>query len=188
MLYAAAFYFHQPLAIAPVNSGLTPPVSLVAPIVAVANASSDLPVNINIPSINLDTAIENVGLTLSGEVGVPSNPANTAWYNLSPLPGDVGNSIIDGHYGWKNNIPVAFDHLNSIKIGDRVYITHDTGSTTVFVVTNLVVYGENNNDPTIFVSTDGKAHLNLITCGGVWNKVTKSYSTRLVVFTDLVVD
>jgi len=33
-------------------------------------------------------------------------------------------------------------------------------------------------------SSDAKAHLNLITCEGVWDKVSKSYSKRLVVFTD----
>jgi hypothetical protein len=31
----------------------------------------------------------------------------------------------------------------------------------------------------------GKVHLNLITCGGVWDKVGKSYSNRIVVFADM---
>lgn len=42
--------------------------------------------------------------------------------------------------------------------------------------------------PEIFFSKDGKSHLNLITCGGVWNKVTKHYPDRLVVFTERVVE
>lgn len=42
--------------------------------------------------------------------------------------------------------------------------------------------------PEIFTSKDGKAHLNLITCGGVWNKLTKHYPDRLVIFTERVVD
>ncbi|MFZ2299818.1 MAG: class F sortase [Candidatus Moraniibacteriota bacterium] len=36
----------------------------------------------------------------------------------------------------------------------------------------------------VFSSDDGKAHLNLITCEGVWDKASKRYSKRLVVFTD----
>ncbi|MFA5714473.1 MAG: PAS domain S-box protein [Candidatus Paceibacterota bacterium] len=36
----------------------------------------------------------------------------------------------------------------------------------------------------IFVSNDGKAHLNLITCGGFLDEVSKSYPKRLVVFAD----
>lgn len=44
-------------------------------------------------------------------------------------------------------------------------------------------------DPTvdasgIFGSNDGKAHLNLITCEGIWDATKKSYSKRIVVFTD----
>jgi len=34
-------------------------------------------------------------------------------------------------------------------------------------------------------SNDGKAHLNLITCAGVWDEVEKSHSSRLVVFADM---
>ena len=143
-----------------------------------------LPLQISIPSINVDTAIESVGLTPDGAVDIPKNPINAAWYDVSPLPGDIGNSIIDGHYGWKNNMPAAFDHLKSLKKGDKIYVKNSLGSTTIFVVTKVAVYDENNNDPAVFISTDGKAHLNLITCGGVWNKIKKSYSDRLVVFAD----
>ncbi|PIZ82226.1 MAG: class F sortase, partial [Parcubacteria group bacterium CG_4_10_14_0_2_um_filter_41_6] len=38
--------------------------------------------------------------------------------------------------------------------------------------------------PEVFNSSDGKAHLNLITCTGVWNKEDNAFSERLVVFTD----
>src|SRR3989344_2613905 len=34
------------------------------------------------------------------------------------------------------------------------------------------------------LAPDGAAHLNLITCEGAWDKVSRTYSQRLVVFTD----
>jgi len=34
------------------------------------------------------------------------------------------------------------------------------------------------------LTNDGLAHLNLITCIGVWEQITQGYSQRLVVFTD----
>jgi len=187
ILYVVAYALHQPLAL---KSTPAVEVSLAA-VVSTSTSSSTLsnrPVSILIPSISLNTKIEDVGLTTGGEVDVPKNPVDVAWYDLSPIPGQVGDSIIDGHYGWKNNMPVAFDHLSSLKKGDMIYVKNDVGSTTVFVVTKSVLYDENNNDPSIFISTDGKAHLNLITCGGIWNKFKKSYSNRLVVFADLVPD
>ncbi len=64
------------------------------------------------------------------------------------------------------------------------YVQDEKGITTVFVVRELRQYGQNENDGSVFISSDGKAHLNLITCEGVWSAAKKSYSDRLVVFTD----
>jgi hypothetical protein len=38
---------------------------------------------------------------------------------------------------------------------------------------------------TLFLGSNDKAHLNLITCDGVWDVTKKSYSKRLVVFADI---
>ena len=54
----------------------------------------------------------------------------------------------------------------------------------VFVVREARSYGLNEPAPDVFAAGDDKAHLNLITCEGVWDKATKTYSGRLVVFTD----
>ena len=188
ILYTVAYVLHQPLTTSPAITHEDSKSLVLIPLASASSVPPSIPVNINIPKINLDTKIEEVGLTGGGTVDVPKNPVNVAWYDKSPLPGEVGNSIIDGHYGWKDDLPVAFDHLSSLQKGDLVYVKNDVGSTTVFVVTKLVVYDENDNNPSIFISTDGKVHLNLITCGGVWNSVKKSYSDRLVVFTDLVLN
>ena len=45
-------------------------------------------------------------------------------------------------------------------------------------------YDPNADAKDVFNLNDGKAHLNLITCVGIWNKIKKSRSERLVVFTD----
>ncbi len=160
--------------------------SLIAALVPTAHAETGIPEHISIPSIGVDAHIEQVGLTASGAVDVPKVTMNAAWFDQSPQPGKVGNAIIDGHYGWKNNIPAVFDRLSSIEKGDVIFITSENGTTFTFIVKNIVAYDENNNDPAIFISTDGKAHLNLITCGGVWNQGLHSYAKRLVVFADLV--
>ena len=81
-----------------------------------------LPARISIAKINVDAVIESVGLTKDGSIGVPNNPSSTAWFNGSPLPGENGNSIIVGHFGWKNSIPAVFDNLYKIKIGDEITV------------------------------------------------------------------
>lgn len=143
-----------------------------------------LPVRLKIPSINVDTYIEYVGLTPDGAMGVPKDPSNVVWFNLGPRPGENGSAVIAGHYGWKNNIPAAFDNLNKLNKGDKLYIEDDKGATISFVVRESRMYDSKADASDVFNSDDGKPHLNLITCEGAWDKSSKNYSDRLVVFAD----
>jgi len=144
-----------------------------------------IPIRLLIPKIKVDAKIESVGLTAKGAVGVPKKPANTAWFNLGARPGNKGSAIIDGHYGrWKNGDSSVFDNLNKLKKGDKIYVKDDKGSVIVFVVRKSQSYDLKADASAVFYASDDKAHLNLITCEGVWNSKTKTYYQRLVVFAD----
>lgn len=148
-------------------------------------AGLGIPVRIKVPKINVDAALEPVGLTSGGALAVPKSPTNAGWYNMGPRPGEEGSSVIDGHFGrWKNGAPAVFDNLNKLHKGDKLYIEDEKGVTTAFVVRESRRYDPNAEATEVFGSSDGKSHLNLITCEGTWNATTKSYSDRLVVFAD----
>ncbi len=143
------------------------------------------PVRLMISKINLDANLEYVGLLPNGAVGVPKNPANAAWYDLGPRPGDKGDAVIVGHFGrWKTGQGSVFDHLNKLIKGDRVVVKDANGVIVTFVVRDIRTYGQNENPLNVFASSDGQSHLNLITCEGIWDKTKKSYPNRLIVFTD----
>ncbi|MDP3962429.1 MAG: class F sortase [bacterium] len=145
-----------------------------------------MPARLVIPSIGVDTDIESVGLTAKGALDVPEDITNAGWFNDGPKPGKIGNAVIDGHYGWKDKIPAVFDNLRDVKRGDKIYVIDERGASTTFIVKEIRTYGEAENAPEIFVSTDGESHLNLITCHGSWNRAKQSYVDRLVVFADKV--
>ena len=142
------------------------------------------PVRLRIPKIGVNAAIGSVGLTASWAMAAPPSPAIVGWFSMGPRPGEVGSAVIAGHYGWKNGIPAAFDDLHSLAVGDEVFVEDKDGTIVAFVVREVTTFGEKDDASAIFDSNDGKAHLNLITCEGIWNKVTKSYSDRRVVFAD----
>ncbi len=146
--------------------------------------SIGLPVTLKIPSINLDSAIESVGLTHNGSMDIPKDTNNVAWFNLGPRPGDNGSAVIDGHYGIKDGKASAFDDLYKLRIGDKLYVEDDRGLIISFVVSGIRRFDPKADASTVFGSSDGKAHLNLVTCEGEWNKVSKGYPQRLVVFSD----
>lgn len=145
---------------------------------------SGFPVNLKIPKIKVDAKMESVGVTSEGAIDVPKNFSNVAWYNLGPRPGDSGSSIITGHYGKKNGKSSVFDNLYKIRKGDRIYVKDDKGVTISFIVKNIKRYSATDKALDVFSSSDGKSHLNIITCEGTWNRILKSYSKRLVIFTD----
>lgn len=149
------------------------------------NADSGLPVRLKIPSIEVDAPVEYVGIIANGEMGIPKGPADVGWYEIGPRPGENGSAVIAGHYGgWKNGEKSVFDDLNKLKEGDSVYIENENGGAITFIVQKVQTFNPNDDASAVFVSSDGKAHLNLITCEGAWNKNSRSYSKRLVVFAD----
>jgi len=146
--------------------------------------SFGLPIRLKIPDINVDSAIEYTGLTFDGIMDSPKAIENVAWFKLGKRPGEKGTAVIAGHYGWENGEAAVFNNLYKLKRGDKIYIEDDKGMIISFVVRESKRYDPKADASDVFTSYDGKSHLNLITCIGVWDKTAQSYSERLVMFTD----
>lgn len=166
-------------------SAQTPMGSVVVP-VEPATKPAGVPTHITISSIAVDAAIESVALAKDGSMGVPKDPMDTGWYEPGPRPGDVGSAVIDGHVNWFNGAKGVFENLRKVKAGDVITVQNDTGEVTRFVVRETRMYAAAEDATAVFFSQDGKAHLNLITCDGAWDKGAKQYTERLVVFADLL--
>jgi len=145
-----------------------------------------LPVRLQIPVIGVDSAIEDATITPDGRMDVPAGSVNVAWFALGPHPGQVGSAVIGGHYGIENGVPFVFYNLDKVKVGDKVYIVDDKNNTLAFVVKRIASFDRNADATPVFTSQDGLAHLNIITCEGVWNQVNGNYPQRLVLFTDQI--
>ena len=147
-----------------------------------------LPVRLKIPIIGVDTAVEDAYITPDGRMDVPAGSVNVAWYALGPRPGQIGSAVIGGHYGIDNGIPRVFYNLDKIKVGDKAYVLDDNGNTLAFQVTSIRLFGRNDDSTPVFISTDGKARLNIITCEGIWNRIDDSYPERRVVFAEAITE
>ncbi len=159
------------------------------PIVSIVKIDYEIPTNIKIPKIQVDAYLENLGLTSKWAVDVPKWGVNAAWYNLGPRPGEVGNAIIMGHYGrWKNGQWSVFDHLHKLIKGDQIYIEDEQWTIISFVVTKIQRYNPSDAATEVFISNSTGSHLNIITCDWDWNKITKHYPGRLVIFADKIIE
>jgi LPXTG-site transpeptidase (sortase) family protein len=145
------------------------------------------PVNLKISKIGVDTTMAAVGVDAKGNMDIDENPKQAAWYKLGAKPGEEGSAVIAGHYGWKNGVSSVFNDLHMLVKGDKFSTVGEDGKVMTFVVTRLATYAPDQDATNVFRSDDGKAHLNLVTCQGAWNNSQSTYSERLVVFSDLVV-
>lgn len=145
-----------------------------------------LPVRLKIPAIGVDSLIEDALITPDGRMDVPAGSKNVAWFSLGPHPGKVGSAVIGGHFGINKGVKFVFYDLDKLRVGDKIYIENDKGDTLAFVVRSISLFGRDDDATTVFTSNDGLAHLNLITCEGIWNRVNDTYPERRVVFTDAI--
>jgi LPXTG-site transpeptidase (sortase) family protein len=145
-----------------------------------------LPVRLKIPNIGVSSAVEDALITPDGRMDVPQGSKNVAWFSLGPHPGQEGSAVIGGHFGINAGVKFVFYDLDKLKVGDKVYIEDDRDVTLAFQVRAIKLFERDADATTVFTSNDGLAHLNLITCEGVWNKVNDTYPLRRVVFTDAI--
>jgi sortase A len=153
---------------------------------AKARKAIGLPARLEIPSIRVNAVVRSVGLATDGSMGVPKIPSETAWYMYGPKPGDRGSAVIAGHVNWYYGETGAFARLKSLKPGDKITVQDERGATTTFAVRTSRTYGQNDDATSVFFSYDGQSHLNLVTCDGVWDRVSRAYTKRFVVFADRV--
>lgn len=137
-------------------------------------------VRLKIPSLMIDAPIVAVGLNASGEVEPPDAPDTVAWYNLSPIPGTPGNSILAGHIDWMKSTAVFWE-LHNIKPGDVVHVSSPGQAEVSYVVEWVELYPFDQAPlDKVFASLYEPA-LTIITCGGKFDQATHNYSHRLIV-------
>jgi sortase A len=187
-LFFQGFYTKPPLSAGsnfPQNIVDNNAVGFVEDTTSPGQTSFGLPVRLKIPDINVNADIKYTGFASDGVMDAPNGPDDVVWFEFGPRPGDGGSAVIAGHYGhWKNGGGSVFDDLSKLKPGDKIYVEDEKGATIVFVARENRSYDPDEDASDVFNSNDGKPHLNLITCEGVWDKISESYSERLVVFAD----
>ncbi len=144
-----------------------------------------LPQRITIPAIGVNAAIQQVGITTLGAMDVPGNATDAGWYNLGPVPGASGSAVMVGHYDTVDGTKGIFANLHLLKPGEIISIEDSNKHQTVFIVRESRKYNPQADASEVFGQASGN-HLNLITCDGKWDNSQKSYSERLVVFSDVL--
>lgn len=172
--------------VAPIEPVTTPKKSRTTKGKTPAGKSRPRPVRIRIPKIKVNAPVGMVTTDKNGKLGVPSlnTPGRTGWYRYSPLPGEAGPSIINGHVSTRKG-PAVFDRLRELARGDKIKVYRSDGKVVEFTVSGIE-QASKNAFPTkrVYGNADG-SELRLITCGGVFNQKAHSYTDNIVVYATL---
>lgn len=143
-----------------------------------------LPATLDIPSIGVHAPLLSLGLQADGTVQVPplTGRADPGWYRHSVTPGETGPAVILGHVDSVETGQGVFYRLTDLRRGDEIHVTRADATTVVFTVTSLQRYPKSEFPTTqVYGPTDAPT-LRLVTCGGVYDPLTRTYVDNVVVY------
>lgn len=141
------------------------------------------PVGLRIEAIDVEAPIAAFGVDRrTGDMAVPSNVTDVAWYEYGPRPGDGGSAVLAAHVDLASQGPGVFFDLSKLEPGDRIVVEYGGGEEVAFRVTARVVYDKDEIPLDVIFSREGPPVLTLITCGGGFNRQVQSYDSNVVVY------
>jgi LPXTG-site transpeptidase (sortase) family protein len=143
------------------------------------------PVHLSIPVIDVDAAIEPVGLGKTGNMAVPRSYYDVGWFRLGTVPGNAGNAVMAGHVTNGLQMPGVFYDLAELERGNDIVVETANGARMRFVVERVESYAFDDVPRTDIFRKEGTPRLILITCEGEWLDEEKTYDRRIVVYASL---
>jgi hypothetical protein len=166
----------------------------------------EVPLQLQIPSLQVNAPVLGVGLTSANVMDSPKGPigdpvwGTAFWYRGGGIPGDIGTATIAGHVDDPLGRPEIFAHLDQLHPGDLIVVhLNNTNIGIDFMVNQIKVYStQQSSDPAVLTqifgagpvagtepqpAPDGLSHLTLITCAGYivkgeFDHHTVVYATR----------
>lgn len=143
------------------------------------------PKKIRIGKIAVDAFIQQAGVDQNKAVAVPSNVHLASWFTESVRPGQLGLSIVDGHVSGPT-VDGIFKNLNKLSKDDTFEIEQGNGAVLKYKVIEKVELKVADSAAYLFSQKpEIKSQLNLITCGGKFDKKANQFENRVIVAASL---
>ncbi|MFB8104548.1 MULTISPECIES: class F sortase [Streptomyces] len=142
------------------------------------------PRSVEVPSVGIDAPVVRRGLDKDGAIDPPPYdlPQTAGWYGKGTEPGAEGPALLVGHVDTETR-PAVFYGLSAVRPGEKVKVVGEDGSVAEFTVDDVQVVTRERFDAKKAYGprVDGRAELRLITCGGTYDKKSRSYTANVVV-------
>jgi sortase (surface protein transpeptidase) len=115
---------------------------------------------------------------------VPATASEVGWFRGGAAPGQVGSAVLIGHVDSYRG-PGVFFELRELRAGAVIEVSLAVGARLKFRVFKVVEYPKSEFPNQLVYGSHGNRELNLVTCGGSFNRAKGSYESNIVVFTRL---
>ncbi|WP_093908468.1 class F sortase [Streptomyces sp. cf386] len=143
-----------------------------------------LPQRLDIPALDVQAPVIARGLDPRGAIDPPpyDRAGVVGWYAAGVKPGAVGAALIVGHVDTDTR-PAVFHRISALKPGATVRVLRDDGRVAEFTVDDVRLVTRDRFDAhqAYGARHTGRAELRLITCGGTFDRTTRSYTANVIV-------
>jgi sortase (surface protein transpeptidase) len=134
-----------------------------------------------VPALDLRAPVVAVGVRgRDREVALPDDARRVAWYRFGPHPGAAGTAVLAAHADWQGR-PGPFARASRLAPGDRLRVAFRRGAPRTFRVIARRSYDKGRLPRRLF-ATAGRPALALVTCGGPYDRATRTYARNTVVW------
>ncbi|MFF4588798.1 class F sortase [Streptomyces sp. NPDC001388] len=143
-----------------------------------------LPQRIDIPELGVQAPVVARGLDPEGAIDPPpfDQSGVVGWYAAGAKPGARGTALMVGHVDTETR-PAVFYKLSTMRAGETIRVVRDDGRIAEFTVDEVEVVPRDDFDARRAYGTrrPDRAELRLITCGGTFDRASRSYTANVIV-------
>lgn len=142
------------------------------------------PKNLIIDKLKINANVIPLGTLKNGAIDTPKTAWDVGWYASSSLPGTPGAVVLDGHVNDTLYTPGIFYDLRMLRPGDTMQIQRGDNNMFTYTVRKIEQIPSANLDmkKALAPLDTSKEGLNIITCGGAYDKNAQTYTDRVVVY------
>lgn len=140
------------------------------------------PARVQVDWAGVAADIEPIGTDATGQLELPSNPAEAGWYRYSASPDAAeGTTVLAAHVDAVGYGVGPFAHLVDAPKGTEITVTDTTGHATTYSIDTVSLVSKSQVPwKSVFTET-GPHRLILVTCGGVFDYTTHHYLSNLLI-------
>ncbi|MFE6407642.1 class F sortase [Streptomyces sp. NPDC057837] len=146
--------------------------------------SDALPQRVDIPGLGVQAPVVARGLDTRGALDPPpyDQPGVVGWYAGGVAPGAPGTALLVGHVDTDTR-PAVFYRVSAMRPGQTIRVIRADAKVAEFTVESVQVLSRDRFDAhqAYGPRESGRAELRLITCGGSFDRATRSYTANVVV-------